>query len=96
MKATASWPNGRTLTWEDGELSGSRALIVALEPAARANPFADVTPEGPTVATAKYESDPQAFRALARLVNDYGATDPHWDLSDDFPVPTAPPEPTAA
>jgi hypothetical protein len=84
---TATYADGRAITWEDGRLSGDRRLIASLATVARLADYGSPTSGAPR-RLGDYERDPQAFIALALLMDEDGA---RMELEGDVDWPEPPP-----
>ncbi len=89
---TATFHDGRTLSWRDGEIEGSRVLVNQLGPAAEQFPDLPPMPEAGTVKTANWRTDPFAFLALTQLVHPLDSS-PRYSMTEDFRNTAPPPEP---
>jgi hypothetical protein len=64
-KVTVSWHGGRSVAWEDGEVSGDGVLLLRMGWLARQGDPVPRTPEGPFLDPAGWKADPEVFIAVA-------------------------------
>jgi hypothetical protein len=86
-RVTATYADGRAITWENGRVSGDRRLIASLATVARLADYGSAT-AAPPRRLADYERDPQAFISLALLLDEDGA---RMELEGNVDWPESPP-----